>query len=86
MIRWQPRRSPSARLLVAALMTVLMLGGCGPDPSERAARPIGPPPAGVRGSVPRPDHTILRTVEDAYQLPPLGAAAATPPITGIWAP
>jgi hypothetical protein len=35
----------------------------------------------------RIDHyTILRTIEDAYQLPPLGAAAATPPITGIWAP
>lgn len=37
-----------------------------------------------------PDHldhyTILRTIEDMYQLTPLGAAAATPPITGIWAP
>lgn len=35
----------------------------------------------------RIDHyTILRTIEDMYQLAPLGAAAATPPITGIWAP
>ncbi len=37
-----------------------------------------------------PDHldhyTILRTIEDMYQLTPLGAAAATPPVTGIWAP
>jgi hypothetical protein len=31
------------------------------------------------------DHyTLLRTLEDAYQLPPLGAAASTPPLTGIW--
>jgi acid phosphatase len=39
------------------------------------------------GDVPeRIDHyTILRTIEDAYRLPPLGAAATTPPITGIWA-
>ncbi|GDY31599.1 acid phosphatase [Gandjariella thermophila] len=28
--------------------------------------------------------TLLRTLEDMYGLPPLGAAAATPPITGIW--
>ncbi|MCA1821028.1 MAG: alkaline phosphatase family protein, partial [Pseudonocardia sp.] len=35
----------------------------------------------------RIDHyAILRTIEDLYQLPPLGLAAATPPITGIWAP
>ncbi len=26
------------------------------------------------------------TIEDMYQLTPLGAAAATPPVTGIWAP
>jgi phosphatidylinositol-3-phosphatase len=40
------------------------------------------------GDVPnRIDHyAILRTIEDMYQLPPLGVAAATPPITGIWAP
>jgi phosphatidylinositol-3-phosphatase len=39
------------------------------------------------GDVPeRIDHyAILRTIEDAYRLPPLGAAATTPPITGIWA-
>ena len=33
----------------------------------------------------RIDHySVLRTVEDAFGLPPLGAAANTPPITGIW--
>jgi acid phosphatase len=33
------------------------------------------------------DHyTILRTIEDMYQLTPLGEAATTPPISGIWAP
>jgi phosphatidylinositol-3-phosphatase len=31
-------------------------------------------------------YAILRTIEDMYQLPPLGAAAATSPVTGIWAP
>jgi acid phosphatase len=31
-------------------------------------------------------YTILRTIEDMYQLPPLGAAAATQPVTGIWTP
>ncbi len=35
--------------------------------------------------VDRIDHyTILRTIEDMYQLAPLGTAATTPPITGIW--
>ena len=30
------------------------------------------------------DHyTILRTIEDMYQLAPLGTAATTPPVTGI---
>jgi acid phosphatase len=28
--------------------------------------------------------TLLRTLEDMYGLTPLGAAAGTPPITGIW--
>lgn len=33
----------------------------------------------------RVDHyTLLRTLEDAYRLPPLGAAADRPPLTGIW--
>lgn len=38
------------------------------------------------GDVPgRVDHyTLLRTLEDAYGLPPLGAAASTPALTGIW--
>lgn len=31
-------------------------------------------------------YTIMRTIEDMYGLVPLGAAAAIPPITGIWAP
>jgi phosphatidylinositol-3-phosphatase len=31
------------------------------------------------------DHyRLLRTLTDAYHLPPLGAAAATPPVTDIW--
>jgi acid phosphatase len=35
--------------------------------------------------VDRIDHyTILRTIEDMYQLAPLGTAATTPPVTGIW--
>jgi phosphatidylinositol-3-phosphatase len=33
----------------------------------------------------RIDHySVLRTVEDAYGLSPLGAAAAAQPITGVW--
>ncbi|NMO92745.1 acid phosphatase [Actinomycetospora sp. TBRC 11914] len=38
------------------------------------------------GDVPvRADHyTLLRTLEDMYGLPPLGAAAHTAPLTGIW--
>jgi phosphatidylinositol-3-phosphatase len=33
----------------------------------------------------RADHyTVLRTLEDAYGLPPLGAAASTPALTDIW--
>lgn len=33
----------------------------------------------------RVDHyTLLRTLEDAYGLPGLGAAASTPPLTDIW--
>ncbi|MGH3807748.1 MAG: alkaline phosphatase family protein [Pseudonocardiaceae bacterium] len=31
-------------------------------------------------------YTILRTIEDMYQLAPLGNAAKTPPITNIWTP
>jgi phosphatidylinositol-3-phosphatase len=35
----------------------------------------------------RVDHYgLLRTLEDMYALPPLGAAANASPITGIWAP
>lgn len=42
-------------------------------------------PSAVPGR--RIDHyTILRTIEDMYQLTPLGAAASTPPITSIWTP
>jgi acid phosphatase len=29
-------------------------------------------------------YTLLRTIEDMYGLPPLGASAATGPITGVW--
>jgi hypothetical protein len=41
-------------------------------------------PGDVGGRV---DHySILRTIEDMYQLTPLGDAASTPPIGGIWNP
>lgn len=45
--------------------------------------------AGVRvgTSDQRIDHyNMLRTIEDMYGLPPLGAAATAAPITGIWEP
>ena len=76
MIRWRPHRSPSARLLVAALMTVLTLGGCGSNPPERATESIGPPAAGVRDSVPRPDHIVIVVFENEGYRQVIGAAAA----------
>ena len=37
-----------------------------------------------RYSQPITHYGVLRTIEDLYQLPPLGHAATASPITGIW--
>ena len=76
MISWQPHRSPSARALAAALMTVLMLGGCGPNPAGPAANPPGLPVAGVPGVVPRVDHIMVVVFENEGYQQVIGATAA----------
>lgn len=76
MISWQPHRSPSARALAAALMTVLILGGCGPNHSGAAANPLGPPVAGVPGAAPRADHVMVVVFENQDYQQVIGAAAA----------
>lgn len=70
MIRWRRHRSPSTRLLVAALTAVLTLAGCG---SSLA----GPPTAGVPGTVPRPDHIVVVVFENETYRQVIGAAGAS---------
>jgi hypothetical protein len=67
-IRWQPHRPRSARALVAALMTVLLVSGCASGSTEPAADPSGSPVPSVAGAIPRPDHVLLVIFENAaYQ-------------------
>jgi hypothetical protein len=40
--------------------------------------------AGVRSEQPSGHYVLLRTIEDALALPPLGASARARPLTGIW--
>jgi hypothetical protein len=42
--------------------------------------------AGADSSKPLDHYSLLRTIEDAWSLPPLGYSAETQPITGIWRP
>jgi len=60
-IRWQPH---SASALVAALMTMLLLGGCSQGSTETAANPSGSPVPSVPGAVPRADHVLLVVFEN----------------------
>jgi acid phosphatase len=73
---WQPHRSASARAFVTALMSVLLLGGCGPNPAGPAADRTGPPRASVPGAVPRPDHIVVVVFENHSYQQVIGAAAA----------
>ncbi|MBV9729292.1 MAG: acid phosphatase [Pseudonocardiales bacterium] len=76
MICWQPHRPPSVSALMAALMTVLLLGGCGPGSTMPAANPSGPPVPSVPGAVPRPDHIVVVVFENKAYQQVIGAAAA----------
>jgi phosphatidylinositol-3-phosphatase len=73
---WPPHRSGSARAFVAALMPVLLLGGCGPNPAGPAADRTGPPVASVPGALPRPDHIVVVVFENQAYQQVIGAAAA----------
>jgi hypothetical protein len=69
-----------------ALAVLLLATACGAPagPARQGGSPRGP----ATVSTAAPPHsraaTPPGTLTDAYHLPPLGAAAATPPVTDIW--
>jgi len=76
MMRWQPHRPRCARTLVAALMTALLVSGCGSGSAEPAAAPSGSPVPSVAGAVPQPDHVLLVVFENATYQQVIGAQGA----------
>jgi phosphatidylinositol-3-phosphatase len=56
-------------------------GGGGLVPALALGEPVR---VGADSSKPFDHYSLLRTIEDAWSLPPLGDSAETQPITGIW--
>lgn len=82
MIRWQPHRPRSASALVAALITVLLVSGCGSGSTAPAADPSGSPVPSVPGTIPRPDHVLLVVFENAAYQQVIGDAGV-PYLTSV---
>lgn len=73
---WQPCRWFSVSALITALMTVLLLGGCGPGRTSPAVSPSGSPVPSAPGAVPHPDHVLLVVFENKAYQQVIGTAAA----------
>lgn len=73
---WQPCRWFSVSALITALMTVLLLGGCGPGRTSRTVSPSGSPVPSVPGAVPHPDHVLIVVFENKAYQQVIGTAAA----------
>jgi acid phosphatase len=56
-------------------------GGGGLVPALVLGAPVR---AAADSSKPLNHYSLLRTIEEAWNLPPLGESAEAPPITGIW--
>lgn len=73
---WQSYRWFSASALITALMTVLLLDGCGPARTSPTVSPSRSPVPGARGAVPRLDHVLVVVFENKAYQQVIGTAAA----------
>ena len=76
MICWQRHRPSAAGALVAALMTMVLLGGCSQGSTAPAANPSASPVPSVPGAVPRADHVLVVIFENKAYQQVIGSAAA----------
>jgi hypothetical protein len=75
-ICWQQHRPSAAGALVAALMTMVLLGGCSQGSTAPAANPSVSPVPSVPGAVPRADHVLIVVFENKAYQQVIGSAAA----------
>jgi hypothetical protein len=75
-ICWQRHRPSAAGALVAALMTMVLLGGCSQGSTAPAANPSASPVPSVPGAVPRADHVLVVVFENKAYQQVIGSAAA----------